>query len=51
MQHDLNTELGYVMMDLDSMREYVSLAMRDYSKAVDRIACIRIDLTNDRRVD
>jgi len=49
MKHDLNTDLGYVMMDLKSIKSYVELIMREYNKVVDRLSAIRLRLDLEKR--
>jgi len=47
MNRDLNTELGYVLMDLDSIRAYIELIQQAESKIIDRLSCIRMELFKD----
>jgi hypothetical protein len=42
------TELGYVLMDLDNIKAYMDLIMREYPKIVDRLCCIRMALNKEK---
>jgi hypothetical protein len=48
-KYDIDTELGYVMMDLKNIKSYVELIMTDYSKVIDRLSCIRLRLDLEKR--